>query len=210
MIRTGLLDVTFLENKEVFEEHYRKIPDFRKNKVNKIRTVNGKTLSMGVWILFQQMKEEYGIDEQATYNFSHSGRYALCSLADRENVDVEVGCDVERIAKLRLEVAKRFFCEAENKFVQTKKTEEEQVEAFYRMWVLKESFIKATREGMGMDLRSFEVGFFENGTPYLKHRPENFRKNYWYKEYKVEAGDAKVAVCATTPEFDERLHVYGR
>ena len=39
------------------------------------------------------------------------------------------------------------------------KDEKEQAEWFYRFWVLKESFMKATRRGMGLDMRTYEFAW---------------------------------------------------
>ena len=81
-------------------------------------------------------------------------------------------------------------------------TEECRAEAFYRYWVLKESFVKAVREGLRLELQSFEIRI-EKGGPVLIRQPEAYPETYYYHEYELEAGDAKCAVCSTSPEFSE-------
>ena len=74
--------------------------------------------------------------------------------------DVEVGCDIEKIQKVRWKLAKRFFSEGEydilEKLKEEKREKEESPEAveelFTRFWVLRESYVKKTGEGLGISL----------------------------------------------------------
>ena len=68
-----------------------------------------------------------------------------------------MGCDLERIGRLRLDLAERFFCREEYEAVLMRETEEERRDCFFRYWVLKESFIKATGRGMALPLNSFSI-----------------------------------------------------
>lgn len=45
-----------------------------------------------------------GISRPVFFNLSHSGKYLVCALSDRE-----VGIDIERITSARMEVARRYF-----------------------------------------------------------------------------------------------------
>lgn len=83
----------------------------------------------------------------------------------------------------------------------------EQAEWFFRYWVLKESFMKATRRGMGLDTRSFEIGWNEKMQPVLLRKPEEYGENYVYKEYEFRPKEVKIAVCTTDLEIDEKLHI---
>jgi 4'-phosphopantetheinyl transferase len=74
-----------------------------------------------------------------------------------------VGIDVERIRKPRLDVALRFFSE-EEKGVLLKLPDEEQTQYFYRLWTIKESYLKLTGEGLTASLNTFTV----------KQQDENF------------------------------------
>ena len=55
MIRTWVADVTSLLKKEKYLQYYKKVPDFRKEKADKIICQEGKALSIGVWILYEHM-----------------------------------------------------------------------------------------------------------------------------------------------------------
>ncbi len=86
------------------------------------------------------------------FNLSHSGTWALCAVSESE-----IGCDVEKIDPAHADVAKRFFTAAENAQLDEAATEAERVRRFFRLWTLKESFQKATGQGMHLPLSDFSV-----------------------------------------------------
>ena len=108
--------------------------------------------------------------------------------------------------KLRMPVAERYFCREECEIIRNGKDEKEQAEWFYRFWVLKESFMKATRRGMGLDMRTYEFAWGQDGIPYLKKQSEEYPEKYLCREYELEQGDARVAVITTDNEIEGRLH----
>ena len=150
MVHTWIMDVTPLQDDMIYRKCYNRLPDWRREKADRIRPLEGKMQSAGAWILYQQMLKYYELSDQMPYNLSHSGKYALCSVSTQP--DAQVGCDVEMIKENKLRLAERYFCPGEVAWIQSQTTEAEQAEGFYRYWVLKESFIKATREGMAMGL----------------------------------------------------------
>lgn len=103
------------------------------------------------------MREEYRLGDEAVFNLSHSGEFALCSIDDSAGEGIQLGCDIEEMRQLRLGVAEHFFCESELEYILKQKTEDAQKEVFYRYWVLKESFMKATRLGTRLGLNEFEI-----------------------------------------------------
>lgn len=120
----------------------------------------------------EEVSETSGIGSFQSVTF---GKYVLCACSDRE--DVQTGCDVEMKGKLRMPVAERYFCREECEIIRNGKDEKEQAEWFYRFWVLKESFMKATRRGMGLDMRTYEFAWGQDGIPYLKSSLRNIRRN---------------------------------
>lgn len=201
MIQTWIADVTPLLDEQICQTYYNRLPEWRKEKANKLKGLK-KAQSVGVWALYQRMQEFYGCCDLGVYNLSHSGRYALCAVETETDRDTKLGCDVEMIKNIRPEVARRFFCSDEEAYIMKQKTKERQAEEFYRYWVLKESFIKAVRKGLKLDLRSFEIRI-EDGEPILVRQPEEYPEKYYYKEYELRAKDAKCAVCSTASEFGD-------
>lgn len=200
IIHTWLADVSALREETKYDEYYQKAPKHRKDKADRLRRQEDKALSIGVWSLFEIMKKEYCLPDDVLYNFSHSGEYALCTIALGESAQKHLGCDLEQIGKAHQEVAKRYFCLEEFEKIQN-------AEDFYRIWVLKESFMKATRQGMKLPLNSFTFAFDEEDRPYLAKQPEQFLEQYYFKEYIVEKLPYKIAVCADLDQFAEEIKV---
>ena len=202
MVHTWIMDVTPLQNDMIYRKCYNRLPDWRREKADRIRPLEGKMQSAGAWILYQQMLKYYELSDRMPYNLSHSGRYALCSVGTQPGV--LVGCDEEMIKENKQRLAERYFCPGEVAWIQSQTTEAERAEGFYRYWVLKESFIKAIHLGMQQDLREFEIALDKEGAR-LVRQPDAFPEKYYYQEYRTDAGDARIAVCSTEKKFGE-LH----
>lgn len=87
------------------------------------------------------------------FNLSHSGHLVMLAV-----FSADVGADVERVAAKPdlLAVADRFFAPAESATLRALPASR-QVEGFYRLWTLKESFMKATGEGFHAGIQSFDL-----------------------------------------------------
>ena len=91
--------------------------------------------------------------ENVFFNISHSGDYVVCSVSDRE-----IGIDIEKRAKARMEVAGRFFHGEE--MAQLKILEgDTQDQLFFNYWSVKECFLKYIGTGLTRSLNSFIVKF---------------------------------------------------
>ena len=203
MIHTGLADVSALVEEQSYQYYYHSVPKFRQEKADKLHEQQDKALSVGAWILLQKMRKQYGLEETASFNLSHSGKYALCSIDD-SGKEMQVGCDIEEIKQSKLSVAERFFCESEYQYILRQPSEKEQIEAFYRYWVLKESFMKATRLGMKLGMNQFEIEIKEGAI--LKRIPEDIRGDYHFREYSVKDIPYRIAVCSDCNQFSEEIH----
>lgn len=207
MIQTWAADITPLLKEEIYQKYYNMAPRFRQEKADRIRFMRDRAQSIGAWVLYQRMREAYGVDDKAVFNLSHSGKYVLCSVEDSGKKQVKLGCDVEMVGTAGEKIARRFFCPAETDYIMGMPEVEERNQAFYRYWVLKESFMKATRLGMGLDMRSFEIGFDERNIPVLVQKPCEMTSDYYYKEYPELNREARIAVCSTEKIFAEKLHI---
>ena len=107
MVSVWAADITPLLIEETYQAYYDKVPEWRKDKADKLKNVDDKARSVGAWILWEKMKKALRLPESAVFNLSHSGKYVLCACSDRE--DVQTGCDVEMKGKLRMPVAERYF-----------------------------------------------------------------------------------------------------
>ena len=85
------------------------------------------------------------------FSLSHSGNRVMCAISE-----AGVGCDVEMIKETgpgsrNISRVARCFTPAEQKLVLA------DPENFYRIWTLKESFLKLIGEGLRLPLSSFEI-----------------------------------------------------
>lgn len=90
------------------------------------------------------------------FNASHSGDLFVCAVSN----GLPLGIDVEQICPLTdmSSVARNFFAPPEQTHLSSI-DEKDRTQAFYECWTRKEAVIKATGEGVGRPLDSFEVAF---------------------------------------------------
>ena len=207
MIETWIADIRYLKNRDCFEKHYSSLPKWRKEKADQLKTPLKKAQSVGAWILWQEIQRKYQSEESevlGTFNLSHAGDYVMCSVDRSKQVGIQIGCDIEKVKPVNLSVAKRFFCPAEYDRIMAEDTRDKKTETFYRFWVLKESFVKATKKGFRIDPRSFEIVL--TTPPTLLRQPKEFTSKYYYQEYEWNEIPYKMAVCATTPIIAQEIN----
>lgn len=86
------------------------------------------------------------------FNVSHTEGMVLFAAVDRG----AIGVDVERLSrKTDVGLAERYFAPAEVDYVFSVRNPEQRMEAFLRVWTLKEAFIKAIGTGLTMPLGDF-------------------------------------------------------
>ena len=192
-----------------FKACYGQLSASRREKTDRYRFLADKKLSVGAGILLDKGLQEYGLREsgvkfaygengkpylpeypQIHFNLAHSGTMALAAFAD-----AEVGCDIEQIKTASLKLAKRFFCPSEYAYIDSF-TGKEQAYAFYRIWTLKESFLKATGMGMRLPLDAFEFAFAQDGTVTI--RQDHNQEKYKFLEY--DFGIYHAALCIQAKE----------
>lgn len=85
------------------------------------------------------------------FNVSHSSGVTACALT----MDNEIGVDIENYKrKIDLSIADRYFIRSELEYIR-KAPAEDRHAAFFDIWTLKESYIKARGMGLSMDLDKF-------------------------------------------------------
>ncbi len=185
----------------------------RQLKTDKIRKPEDKKLSLLAEHLLRIALKEEGItdfkiikgehgkpyieNESIFFNLSHSGNVCICALSDKE-----IGCDVERVKKANMKVAKRFFSPEEFEALENAE-ESEKDDLFFRIWTMKESFIKAVGTGLGMPLTSFCVDLSAY-TPFISYSSDE--RPFQLKEYKLIDG-YKISLCALNGDFAEAVEV---
>lgn len=99
-------------------------------------------------------KPYFGARPDICFSLSHTKGMVLCVLSDEI-----VGCDIEGKNKDRegaLRIADRFFTKEEANRIRLL-DERHAVDEFYRIWTMKESFVKRNGNGLTQPLDSFSV-----------------------------------------------------
>ena len=208
-IKSYLFDISSL-NEESFNKLLPYVKEYRRDKISKLSLVKSKYLSLAVELLIKKACEDFGIDYQKEeivfnqhgkplfknssyqFNTAHSGDYALCVISD-----VECGCDIERVKEYKERVAERFFSANEKQYLELSNEKED---LFYRLWTLKESYLKCIGKGLSVPLNSFEL-IAENNNIIIKDK-----NDYQFFEFKHD--NYRIAFCLNINEKEKEKYVH--
>lgn len=207
MIYTYYTDVRCLANAVLFQEKMKLLSPYRQQKIALLKHQRDKNRSLAAGLLLdhalavygiQERSEEYEIGEwgkptlkyhpQICFSLSHSGDYAICTIGDKP-----LGNDIERVREGRLKVADRFFAGEERNWIYDTEDAAEQTFRMFRLWTMKESFIKAIGRGMSLSLQDFAVHMEESGRARVRHSFD--AKYYHLREYREIDGYCTAVCC---------------
>lgn len=143
----------------------------RKEKVRRYRFLKDKVLSLGAevllrkaltdcWITLPEIRYGFETDgkpfikglEGFGFNISHSEDLVMVAVSENR-----IGCDIEKVTDIDLDIAKKFFFREEYENIAAIPALKERNELFFRYWTLKESFMKVTGLGIRLPLDSFSI-----------------------------------------------------
>ena len=198
--RIYIADISVLKDPVIFENLLKQVPEYRQKKAMSFKFPKGKMQSLGVGLLLRQACVDAGLGladahvaygengkpyltdfPEVQFNLSHSGERVMCVLSP-----FETGCDVETIKGDRGRLAERFFMPEESAWIKHFETLEKQSDAFYRLWTLKECYMKVTGRGMSLMPDKFSLNVDENGNISLFH--EGNRMEYAFREIDLHDG----------------------
>lgn len=211
MIKVYLADCRDLQNTEIYKKYYSDMPQNRKERTNRFRRSDDRRLSVGAWalldtalgdkskekLLFEENGKPYFENCPYRFNLSHSGDYAMCAVSDGD-----IGCDVEKVKDINMNIARRFFFKEEIDLLESLESGTQQTEMFFRLWTLKESFMKVTGLGFKLGLSDFCI-YFENGVP--KVRQDVDGRTYFFKEYNINKKYAAAVCSAANSDFPKEI-----
>jgi 4'-phosphopantetheinyl transferase len=142
------------------------IPKWRKEKILKYLLPCDRKLSLGAWRLLEKALELNGNSAKnvtignngklkcnnLNFNLSHSADMVLCAVGD-----VPIGCDIEKVVDAPFEVAEHYFKAKECQYIADGCSDNEKCRRFFRLWTMKESYLKMTGEGMSLSPQRIEV-----------------------------------------------------
>ncbi|MCM1266586.1 MAG: 4'-phosphopantetheinyl transferase superfamily protein [Bacteroidales bacterium] len=208
MIYTCYADVRCLDNRALFQEKCKLLSPYRQQKIALLRHEKDKNRSLAAGLLLnhalgifglQEKSMEYEIGEwgkpamkyhpELHFSLSHSGDYAICSIGDKP-----LGNDIELVKDGRIRVADRFFAEEERDWLYDTEEEAEKNRRMFRLWTMKESFIKVTGRGMSLPLSDFAIHVDgASGRVRVRH---SFDGNYYaMREYREIEGYCTAVCC---------------
>jgi 4'-phosphopantetheinyl transferase len=128
------------------------------------------------------------------FNVAHSGN--LVAAVFDNNV---VGVDIENMRNTDMAIADRFFSKNEATALRAK-PEVEQRDFFFKLWTLKESFIKAEGKGLSIPLDSFEFVIDDSGNVHFTNLSGEKCRTYRFKHYETQPG-YNCALCSASGNF---------
>jgi 4'-phosphopantetheinyl transferase len=94
------------------------------------------------------------LDRQLSFNISHTRALVACAVG----WDREIGVDVETIRDPPMDLAEHYFAPPEAAALRALSADEQR-DAFFAVWTLKEAFIKAIGRGLSQPLDRFAVSW---------------------------------------------------
>ncbi len=140
-------------------------------------------------------------DCSINFNLSHADEWIACIISP----DV-VGVDVEKIQPIDLSIAEHFFASAEVSDLFSL-AQDDQNEYFFKLWTLKESYIKAEGKGVSIPLDSFWFNVPEDDN--IGFGSIKKVRDWDFKLYDFDSG-YKLAVCVLNSNFPERVQFVSR
>lgn len=175
--RVYITDIAPLDDRKLYDRLFSVMPADRRENITSFGSVQDRKLSLGAGVLLKKALLDAGIADPGVpfknpcgkpyyplfpgfnYSISHSGSLAVCLVSGSE-----AGIDIEFIRETdTLGIAGRFFTSGEVSRIKRKRTEKSRREMFFRLWTLKESYLKAAGTGFSVSPSSFSLTPDGNG-----------------------------------------------
>lgn len=193
-----LLQTKELKNPDMFQKALKTVDSERQKKVESYVFGKDQRLSLGAGLLLAYFRKQHQIPEKDIvisktgkpelspsfslyFNISHAGEYVLfCSGSQ------PLGIDIEEIQPDYLSIAENFFTKEEQNEIFAKETLSKKEETFFKLWTMKESYMKATGLGFLLPLHTFSIIIKESEAIFLT--PQNANQEFHLQELKAPIG----------------------
>ena len=174
MLRLFAIKNSVFDDDGIFENQLLLVDGDRREKVNALALREKKNASLAAGVILPlalkrcgiagEVRVENGLWEKPRlispkgvfFNLSHSGEWTVVAVSDGE-----VGVDIQQVKPADMRLAKRFFTEDE--WRQIEGAGENSLGLFYRLWTVKEAYLKALGTGLNRPLNSFSVRLTAGG-----------------------------------------------
>lgn len=224
IIRTYINNTSQYEDETIFNTALKSVSPYRRQKIALLKNMKDKMRSLAAAIALNTALKAYGLEERTMeydvgkqgkpyfrynpdihFSLSHSGDYAICSVGTHET-----GNDIELIKSGRERVAKRFFATEELDWIYKAQDPLERDNRIFRIWTMKESFLKVTGRGMSLPLKDFNIIISNDENVTIRQNINDI--TYYMKEYAMpetlpEYDAYKISVCSESETFAPELVV---
>jgi 4'-phosphopantetheinyl transferase len=155
---------------DVLYNFYNKIPEIKRNKIDKLKNINTKKCSIIGELLLNDLindevynKVDYYFNEYGKpyfkntdlfFNISHSFDYVITAISEKE-----IGIDIEKIRKTPINVINQFATGNEKKYILSSSSNIE--ERIFKIYTLKEAYVKMLGTNMN-DVFQIEFEIINN------------------------------------------------
>lgn len=214
MIHVYYSDTSPLHDDSLFQAYYARVSPERRSKADRLYFRKDRNLSLGAAVLLDAGLQRYGLTEsEMVYGTGSSGKpfflhfphihFSLSHSDDKVMVcfsDDELGCDIEKVKDIDFKIAERFFCRSEYEAIMENRSYDRRKETFFRLWTLKESFIKANGKGMSLPANAFAI---ELSGDSIRVRDDTGTGTYSFAEFDLFPGyKSALCVCGEIGEFE--------
>ena len=160
-----------LPDESAYARAYATLPAWRRARCERLGFAADRFGSVAGWLLVRRLLAERGVDADALavrenafgkpefvgceglhFSISHTAGHVMAAVSERP-----VGCDVERIAPVEEAVMRAALTGDEFGCCEGFSSGPQRDACFCRLWVRKESYVKALGIGLGREPRSFSV-----------------------------------------------------
>lgn len=214
-----VMDITDLDLETAYRDYFKFINKDRVESIEKYKAPGPKLQSFGAGIIFKKSlqflgfpdseidsflidRDEYGKPfisnrDNLFFNISHSHNMVIISWSEKS-----IGCDVEKcIEKDLMNIAERFFTNSEYSLLKSINDTYRRNHSFYRIWTLKEAFIKNNGRGLGLELNSFNIPLELEKVTSCYQIEDTYLKEYFINE------DYCFSVASSSNDFDENYYI---
>lgn len=200
--------VTPFKEKALFGEYLNKVEEGRKAEILRTRSEETRVRSLTAGsLLYEVLCRELSLPKTSPpfqiekapggkpylkeypklhFNLSHSGDYVCCAVGK-----APVGVDLQKYTAIRHGLSERFFTKGDNKLLENAKPEEKEA-LFFRIWSIRESYVKLTGKGL-KGFSDFTIDWEQERILPIDEKEESA----WFEEKAILQGYA-CSLCVPT------------
>lgn len=206
MLKLYIADIATIPDPKEESEVMKSLSADRQIRISNMKSEKSRRQCLGAGLLLNKVLESYGknhhdisIGEHGKpeldgfcFNLSHSEDLVICAVSDSP-----VGCDVEKLREAPKRIAERYFGKCEKQYLDMCEGKDYD-KAFFRLWTIRESYVKMTGEGLGIPRGSLEIivdeeiQIFRNGKKEICHISEIMIRDYVISICSEESGPVEI------------------